>query len=575
MSLIVWLPLNGSLKNQGLNGMTFSLSGGSAITTDSAGKIGSCYKRTAQDGNRIRSSSTVNLSGDISMCCWAYVSATTGDTANGLVTNHDHSASTGVGITVKQISSSDYRMSCNTRTGSGRTYMTYYGTTNIKDSWHHLALTYNKTAKELKLLVDGTCEYTLSNYTNSSKADYIDIFSWSTGTNSTDYRPSCKLNDVRIYDHCLTPQEVKEISKGLVCHYTLGSADVYEATTNIASSLTPANVGGWSGTTITKLGNNFYHFKSTYTNSAYWNTFVYTLPSDCANQTITFSTIIRNITTSNINTNQTWIYIGKGNDGQYPTHGTISFHFSELKENQLLKWTGTLDNSNRYLVIEVYSYTTNTSQAGVVEFDLSAIQIEKKNHITQYVDGTRSPGLVYDSSGYCRNASISGTLTPGSSPRYNQGLDGFAAGNRIVMNNALQALDKCTYSFWCKGSGFPFWGNNNSLIMQFQTNEIKIYATNTAGTTYGWSSKNFNHNTTDWYHIAVVYNGSNVKVYVNGTDSGHSLDVSGSLQSVIQSFGGWESNYYWTGSMSDIRIYATALSADDISDLYSLGAQIS
>jgi hypothetical protein len=146
MSLIVWLPLNGSLKNQGINGMTFALSGGSAITTDSAGKIGSCYKRTAQDVHRIRSSSTVNLSGDISMCCWAYVTATIGDTANGLVTNHDYSSSTGVGITVKQVSSSDYRISCNTGYGSGRTYCSYYGTTNIKDKWCHLALTYSKSA---------------------------------------------------------------------------------------------------------------------------------------------------------------------------------------------------------------------------------------------------------------------------------------------------------------------------------------------------------------------------------------------------------------------------------------------
>ena len=218
-------------------------------------------------------------------------------------------------------------------------------------------------------------------------------------------------------------------------------------------------------------------------------------------------------------------------------------------------------------------FGSDNAQGSVVQ--IKQLQFEQKNHATHFTSTSRSTGLVYDSSGYCKNASISGTLTPGSSPRYNQGLDGFAAGNRIVMDNALQALDKCTYSFWCKGSGFPFWGNNNSLIMQFPTGSIGIYATNTAGTSYGWSSKSFTHNTTDWYHIAVVYDGSNVKVYVNGTDSGHSLAVSGSLQSVTQAFGGWSSSYYWTGSMSDIRVYATALSADDVKELYNLGASIS
>ena len=221
MSLQVWLPLNGNLNNQGLSNLTFSNENTTNLTTDTTGKIGNCYKRaTYKTAGRIISNSTINLNGDLSMACWAKVTQTVGNTANGLITNHSHNDNTGFGITVKHISDSDYRISCSTGNGSGRTYMNYYGTTNIKNTWHHLALTYDNTKHEFKLWVDGICEITQS-YTNSSKDDKIILFDWSTTYNDISYRPACYLNDVRIYDHCLSPKEVKEISKGLVLHYKL------------------------------------------------------------------------------------------------------------------------------------------------------------------------------------------------------------------------------------------------------------------------------------------------------------------------------------------------------------------
>ena len=152
------------------------------------------------------------------MCCWAKVTASVGNTANGLISNHDHSSNKGFGINIKKISDSDFRICCSTGNGNGRTYYTYYGTSNIKDAWHHLALTYSNTKHEFKLWVDGICEKTQS-YTNSSFASKVSIFDWSITHNS--YHPACSLNDVRIYDHCLSDKEVEEISKGLILHYKL------------------------------------------------------------------------------------------------------------------------------------------------------------------------------------------------------------------------------------------------------------------------------------------------------------------------------------------------------------------
>ena len=111
MSLLVWLPLNGNLNNQGTNAIQFSyINNNGKLSLNNSGKIGTCYERTASAyADLIRSNKTVDLSEDITMMCWAYVSSTPGDSANGLITNHSHADSTGVGITVKQVSTSDYR----------------------------------------------------------------------------------------------------------------------------------------------------------------------------------------------------------------------------------------------------------------------------------------------------------------------------------------------------------------------------------------------------------------------------------------------------------------------------------
>lgn len=206
MALQVYLPLNGDLNNYGLTPMTFENTA-TNILVDDNGRIGKCYTRAAKASGRIISNETINLNGDLSMCCWAKVTATVGNTANGLISNHNAATNTGFGITVKQISTSDYRISCSTGNGSSRTYHTYYGTTNIKNAWHHLALTYDNTKHEFKLWVDGICEKTQS-YTNASEDSKIGIFNWNLDSEAANYHPACSIDDVRIYNNVLKASEI-------------------------------------------------------------------------------------------------------------------------------------------------------------------------------------------------------------------------------------------------------------------------------------------------------------------------------------------------------------------------------
>jgi hypothetical protein len=147
------------------------------------------------------------------MACWCYATtAGNADSANGVLTNHNHADNSGSGITLRYMSANDCRISCNTGNGSSRTYHTYYGTTNIYGAWHHLCLTYKKSTSTYRLYVDGVCENQFS-YGNSAKANKFNIFDWSTGhSDNASYRPACRVNDVRVYDHCLSKREVKLLS---------------------------------------------------------------------------------------------------------------------------------------------------------------------------------------------------------------------------------------------------------------------------------------------------------------------------------------------------------------------------
>ena len=247
--LRVWLPLLGNLDNYGIDDTTFSIiNNNGKLVSNTSGKLGSCYERTASEyADAIRSSKKYTLSGDITMMCWAYISQTveSSGAANGIITNHSHSDNSGVGITVRTFSTSDYRISCSTGDGSSRTYKTYYGTTNIKDAWHHLALTYSAADHQLKLYVDGEVEYTLDSYVNYASTQYFDLFNWSTTyVDAGSYRPVCKLNDVRLYDNLLPIYQIKEIAKGLVAHYQLN--DPYSTSNLIPNGNGDLGASGWS-----------------------------------------------------------------------------------------------------------------------------------------------------------------------------------------------------------------------------------------------------------------------------------------------------------------------------------------
>ncbi|MBU3942489.1 prepilin-type N-terminal cleavage/methylation domain-containing protein [Patescibacteria group bacterium] len=79
-----------------------------------------------------------------------------------------------------------------------------------------------------------------------------------------------------------------------------------------------------------------------------------------------------------------------------------------------------------------------------------------------------------------------------------------------------------------------------------------------------------------WSHVAMMYNGSKMKVYLNGKEDG-SVSITGSMglhgDTVKIGWGSPGFNQYFNGFIDNVRIYEQALSETQIKQLYAEGAQ--
>ena len=75
-----------------------------------------------------------------------------------------------------------------------------------------------------------------------------------------------------------------------------------------------------------------------------------------------------------------------------------------------------------------------------------------------------------------------------------------------------------------------------------------------------------------WYHITGIYDGADIKVYVNGVEDGtHNVgSITGTANNENLQIGGRsDSTDMFDGFIDDVRIYNRALSADEIQKIYN------
>ena len=257
-------------------------------------------------------------------------------------------------------------------------------------------------------------------------------------------------------------------------------------------------------------------------------------------------------------------------DGDYPDTDVITSYEYDIA-GQLVRQTDPLGN--------VTAYT----------YDLLGRVIAERNYSGTGLTGNwnfdeGSGAITGDSSGN----DIDGMLLPAESGpawtdgRYGSALefDGADDGVSLETDEALNT-QYVTVMFWMKASDItPV--SSQTLFNRRNTNPGTIAFYYNAGTSYklqgqirldgsegtGRTIRADSAVTTDWTNVALTYDGSTLKMYINGVLQSQTLTISGIIDtdSFTSIFIGRHETLgeYFSGKIDDVRIYDRALSAEDM-----------
>ena len=577
MSLQIWLPFTKDLRNNGVSGISV-INTGATLSND--GKLGKCY--SFNGSSNYMSATNVSIPTTTwSMAAWVYPSADTSQGHQYIVGLNTSTSSDFLGVLCVYTNKLCVRISGTTYTASSYSLNT----------WYHLAATYDGT---LKIYVNGELVNTTSSPVAPTSAStlYIGIRGGSFGYFNG------KLNDVRVYDHALSPVEVAEIAKGLCVHYKL---DTPSSISNLVRNTTYSVYNNYASAGFTA---SIANTGRTY-NSCKIYRLTYTPGSD--------TTKLNNVKTSLAN------------------HGIMGFRRTFLANTKYCFWIlckpishpdtivgGTASNISGWTEIPMKKYSddwyivgqcrkgnvttdktdsiftsfkTPSAEAGVpitIDFCCPHLLEGYDSILPEYDYIGTDPGIV-DSSGYNNHGTRNGSLAVSTSTSrysYSTVFDGSSA--YIDINNAMFPAilnESFTVSMWIYNSDsgdrsilFGNYGLSGSFfnIEKTTAEKVRFYWNASPDITLANTLL-----TADVFsHLVITKSGSTVKSYINGVLKDTSTTtLTGTIPSTATNFRIGSDNRtgstMFKGSISDFRLYATALSADDVKRLYEVSASVS
>ena len=564
MALQIWLPLNGNLNNQGLNTYTISNTG----VIDSLGKIGSCYSYSKQ--YTLISGDIISNLSKFSISCWVYL--TNASTYN-IFTSEN---SSGYWQFLLGNNSIKVRDSVSGLSGS----RIDKNITAIPSSvWVHVTVVYNEGV--VKVYQNGVLKDTLTFHSGATMNTHDKMYIGADGLNdNSTYPGNCKINDFRVYNHCLSDKEVSEISKGLILHYklsenyqTLNNSFNYP-TFNISSSN-----GGWlhwapsnNTGTYSQNTNREYIYRDTQTYSHYFE------HKSGANYYICYQSPAFE---GGYRSAQAIIKMPNGED---PRGHVLFSHNANVGTNPpttftqlgdgfwLMKHEGfQQDGSNDLVSIYI------THNKGVY---ISEAYLENDKKVCSDIFSTKNNNVI-DCSGYTREGEIIGNLTTNSdTPRYDY-VTSFDGKSYIQITSP--SVEVRSVSFWAKWDSIPS-GQSVVFVDQKSKMGFGLMSTGILCSCNGISTNTFNKTSivaNKWYHFVIVNTGTaptskNRDLFINGVKQIPTSNASNWTFDIDYLQVGKRSTTSdgFVGSISDFRMYVTPLTDNDVMNLYSTSTSV-
>ena len=555
MSLQVWLPLNGNLQNKGLGDDTPTIAG-TSVAVNNNGKIGKCYSFGTDNGYlEVPTTQIKKITGSCSVSFWFNIQSFNTNYAT-IFSCTTTSSSWAQQILTFQRNNNTSTYTFHISNGSSQTTNLCKTGTLQLNTWYHIVLLMDVQNGQMRIYQNGSL---VATYNTSIVPNYASIQYFRIGKSHGSYQGHFLLNDFRLYDHCLSIKQIKQLSKGLILHYPLDDGHCHnillsteEKSAIVSSNRNNAYTGYWY---VNTKYNNFIEQGTVLT-----VIYDYDFDMSTINSTSTSTNIYSQFNQSIINPSNALYYDQIVNNPKGTKIDTFYVTSDQAIFNQ---------NENSKFRVRI----RNTNEGAKVTI----------SNIRLFFGSAQDINIIYDCSGYQNNGTLNNITYSIDTPKYEvssqfNGTDS----NVIISDFDISSIlnNQCTISFWIKPNGengarsvyFSAYNQTSWSIEKNASNKLRLY----------WNGNPDIHTTVsiidnEWQYITIVKNGtSDVKVYLNGelnqslTNTHNNLTF-GTTWRLGRDYRSNDGTPY-KGLMSDFRLYTTALSEEGIKELYSVRA---